>query len=54
MGHRESEAELDAIIERLKEGDEVALQFVTRENVVRLLEKVDGDENIERLLRKKL
>ena len=54
MGRKDSDAELDAIIERLRQSDESAMQLVTRENVVRLLEKADGDENVERLLRKKL
>ena len=54
MGRKESNAELDAIIERLRQGDESAMKLVTRENVVPLLEKADGDENVERVLRKKL
>jgi hypothetical protein len=45
---------LDSIVDRLKRGDLSALDNVTRENVVALLDRADGDEDIVRLLNRKL
>jgi hypothetical protein len=49
-----SDKELDEILERLRKGDMSAMVLVTRENVVRLLARADGDDNLEKALREKL
>lgn len=54
MARRMSDQELDGILERLRKDDMSALVLVTRENVVRLLARCDGDEKLEKLLREKL
>ena len=51
---REHRPELDAILDRLKRGDLAALDHVTRENVIALIDRAEGDEEIVRLLNKKL
>jgi hypothetical protein len=46
--------ELDAVVERLKKGDLSALELVTRENIIALLDRANDDDKIVRLLQTKL
>jgi hypothetical protein len=49
-----SDRELDAILERLRAGDRRAMDLVTPENLIALLNRAEGDDNLVRQLRKKL
>jgi hypothetical protein len=51
---RRSDQELDAIIERLRQGDLAAMTLVTRENVVPLLDRANQDDQVVKLLKEKL
>ena len=51
---RQPDHELDAILDRLRRGDPSAMRLVTRENVVPLLDRADGDDEIVKLLKQKL
>jgi hypothetical protein len=51
---REPRPELDAILDRLKRGDLAALDKVTRENVVALIDRAEGDDLLVGLLNRKL
>jgi BMFP domain-containing protein YqiC len=51
---RESSHELDELLLRLKQGDLSVLDKVTRENVIVLLDRADGDDKIVKLLQQKL
>jgi hypothetical protein len=51
---RESSHELDELLLRLKQGDLSVLDKVTRENVIVLLDRADGDEKLVKLLQQKL
>jgi hypothetical protein len=52
--HREPGHELDELLLRLKQGDMSALDKVTRENVIVLLDRANGDDKLVRLLQQKL
>jgi BMFP domain-containing protein YqiC len=52
--HRESGEELEALLLRLKQGDMSALDKVTRENVIVLLDRANGDDKLVKLLQQKL
>ena len=51
---RHSEQELDAIIERLRQGDLSAMTLVSRENVVPLLDRANKDDKVVKLLQQRL
>jgi hypothetical protein len=50
----ESRQELDELLLRLKQGDLSALDKVTRENVIVLLDRANGDDKLVKLLQQKL
>jgi hypothetical protein len=51
---RHSDRELDAIIDRLRQGDMAAMTLVTRENVIPLLDRANKDDEVVKLLKQKL
>jgi hypothetical protein len=51
---RHSAQELDAILQRLRQGDLDAMALVTRENVIPLLDRANKDDKVVKLLKQKL
>jgi hypothetical protein len=51
---REPSHELDELLLRLKQGDMSALDKVTRENVIVLLDRANNDARLVKLLQQKL